>query len=151
MLIDIIWTFIISISPVGEARVGIPFGATQGLPIIWAFLIGWIANLLVFPFFYRSISISSKYFWKNRTYKKSAVFLTRRAKNKTSNSISKYGVWGLMVFVMIPLPITGAYIGTLAAYVFKMNYRHALIAVSLGITLSSLIIAIGMHLGMSAL
>jgi uncharacterized membrane protein len=54
--------------------------------------------------------------------------------------IKKYGVWGLMVFVMIPLPITGAYTGTIAAYLFRISYKKSLIAISIGVTISSIMV-----------
>ncbi len=146
---EILSTFFLSLSPMGEARAGIPFGVVQGLNVFSAFAIALTANLLVFPLFYRGIILGNKYLWKNRIYKKSAVYLIKRARRSTGKSIDKYGVWGLMLFVMIPLPITGAYIGTLAAHLYNIKYRQAFFAISLGITLSSLIIAIGTHIGLS--
>ena len=149
MLTEFITTFLISISPLGEARAGIPYGVMNDLPIGWAFLVGWGANLLVFPLFFKGIQFSNKTLWKSRAYKKSAVYLSKRAKRKTKSSIDKYGLWGLMVFVMIPLPITGAYIGTLAAYILGMDYKKSFFAVTVGVTISSVIIASGMYFGTS--
>ncbi|MGB0886522.1 MAG: COG2426 family protein [Vicingaceae bacterium] len=149
MTADIIVTFLISISPLGEARVGIPYGVVNGLPVLWSFIIGWTANILVFPLFYKGITVMNQFLWKHKKYKKSAVYLSKKAKNKTQNSIAKYGTWGLMIFVMIPLPITGAYIGTIAAYIFNMEYKKSLLAVTVGVTISSLIIASGMYFGFS--
>lgn len=149
MITEFITTFLISISPLGEARAGIPYGVMNDLPIGWAFLVGWWANLLVFPLFFKGIQFSNKTLWKSRTYKKSAVYLSKRAKRKTKSSIDKYGLWGLMVFVMIPLPITGAYIGTLAAYILGMDYKKSFFAVTIGVTISSVIIASGMYFGTS--
>ena len=143
MLQDIFFTFLISLSPFGEARAGIPYGELNGLPIITAFLIGLAGNLLVFPLFYKFIEVGNKYLLKNRFYKKSAIQLSLRARGKSKNVIRKYGVWGLMLFVMIPLPITGAYIGTIAAYIFGINYQKSLLAISSGITISSILVAIG--------
>ena len=57
--------------------------------------------------------------------------------------IKNYGVIGLMIFVMIPLPVTGAYIGTIAAYIFRIDYKKSLIAVSTGIAISSTIVILG--------
>ena len=145
MFQDILITFFISLSPFGEARIGIPYGELNGLPIMLAFIVGLIANLLVFPLFHKGIIISNKYFFKNKIYKKSSLYLSLRARKKTKNVIHKYGVWGLMVFVMIPLPITGAYIGTIAALVFGISYQKSLLAISLGITLSSIMVATFMH------
>lgn len=144
---DFLYTFLISISPLGEARVGIPYGVLKGVPVVYAFLIGWGANLFVYPLFYKGIKLSNEALWKSRWYKKSALYLSKRAKSKTQSSIQKYGLWGLMVFVMIPLPITGAYMGTLAAYILRMDYKKSLIAVNVGVTISCLIIATMMYFG----
>jgi uncharacterized membrane protein len=149
MLIDAIITFFISLSPLGEARVGIPYGVVNDVPIFWSFLIGWIANLLVFPLFFKSISLMNTLLWKYKYYKISAIYLSKKAKSKTKNSIAKYGAWGLLVFVMIPLPITGAYTGTIAAYILKMEYTKSLIATSIGVTISSIIITAMMYFGVN--
>jgi uncharacterized membrane protein len=141
MLQDIFFTFLISLSPFGEARAGIPYGELNGLPIVTAFLLGLAGNLLVFPLFYKFIEVGNKYLLKNKFYKKSAIQLSLRARGKSKNVIRKYGVWGLMLFVMIPLPITGAYIGTIAAYIFGINYQKSLLAISSGITISSILVA----------
>ena len=145
MFQDILFTFLISFSPFGEARAGIPYGEIVGLPILLVFIIGLTANLLVFPIFYRAIEFSNKHFFKNKYYKKSAIYLSSRARTKTKTIIKKYGVWGLMVFVMIPLPVTGAYIGTIASYIFGISYRKSLIAISSGITISSIMVTAFMY------
>ena len=146
MLKDILFTFLISFSPFGEARAGIPYGELNGLPIMLVFIVGLVANLLVFPIFYKAIELANKHLWKNPLYKKTALFLALRARTKTKEVIKKYGVWGLMIFVMIPLPVTGAYIGTIAAFIFGISYQKSLIAISSGITISSIMVASFMHL-----
>jgi uncharacterized membrane protein len=145
MFQDILFTFLISFSPFGEARAGIPYGELVGLPIFLVFTIGLTANLLVFPVFYKVIELANKHLWKNPLYKRTAIYLSSRARTKTKTIIKKYGVWGLMVFVMIPLPVTGAYIGTIAAYIFGISYKKSLIAISSGITISSTMVALFMH------
>ena len=146
MLQDILFTFLISFSPFGEARAGIPYGELNGLPIMLVFIVGLVANLLVFPILYKAIELANKHLWKNPLYKKTALFLALRARTKTKEVIKKYGVWGLMIFVMIPLPVTGAYIGTIAAFIFGISYQKSLIAISSGITISSIMVASFMHL-----
>ena len=140
MFLDILFTFLWSFSPFGESRVGIPYGIHQGLDIKIVFIVGLFANLLVFPVFYRVITFSNKYLLKNEFYKRLVLFLESRAKTKTKHVIQKYGIWGLMIFVMIPLPVTGAYIGTIAAFVYKINYKKAFLAISSGITISCLLV-----------
>ena len=145
MFQDILFTFLISFSPFGEARAGIPYGELNGLPIMLVFIVGLVANLLVFPIFYKAIELANKHLWKNPLYKRTAIYLSSRARTKTKTIIKKYGVWGLMVFVMIPLPVTGAYIGTIAAYIFGISYQRSLIAISSGITISSTMVALFMY------
>ena len=146
MLQDILFTFLISISPFGEARAGIPYGELNGLPIMLVFVIALLGNILVFPIFYKAIEIANKSLSKNPLYKKMALYLALRARSKTKEVIKKYGVWGLMIFVMIPLPVTGAYIGTIAAFIFGISYQKSLLAISIGITLSSIMVASFMHI-----
>ncbi len=137
MLKDILFTFLISFSPFGEARVGIPYGIEHtDLTLIWVFLIALSANLLVFPLFYRVIEFFNNHFLKSKWYKKAAIYLSLRARRKTGAVVQKYGAIGLMIFVMIPLPFTGAYIGTIAAYIFKINYKKALLAINIGVLIA---------------
>tara|TARA_B100000902_G_C27279073_1_gene900613 strand:- start:1104 stop:1547 length:444 start_codon:yes stop_codon:yes gene_type:complete len=140
MFQDILVTFLISLSPLGEARAGIPYGELNGLPIFLVLVIGLTANLLIFPVFYRAIEFSKKYFSKNEFYKKSVIYLSSRARSRTKTMIKKYGAWGLMVFVMIPFPVTGAYTGTIAAYIFRISYKKSLIAISIGVTISCIMV-----------
>ncbi len=148
MIHIIIYTFLISISPLGEARAGIPYGILNGLHPVLAFLAGLIGNLLIFPLFMLLINAFNKKLWRYRVYKQQNIRLIRRAKKGVGVHIQKYGFWGLMIFVMIPLPTTGAYIGTIAAYIFKIPRREAFVAISLGVIISCLIMATGMHFGL---
>jgi uncharacterized membrane protein len=137
MLKDILFTFLISFSPFGEARVGIPYGIEHtDLTLIWVFLIALSANLLVFPLFYRVIEFFNNHFLKSKWYRKAAIYLSLRARRKTGAVVQKYGAIGLMIFVMIPLPFTGAYIGTIAAYIFKINYKKGLLAINIGVLIA---------------
>lgn len=151
MLVDYLVTILWSISPLGEARVGIPYGVAQGIPIPIAFVIGLGSNLLVFPVFYNLITFFNKKFWSSRKYRQHAVNMTRRAKKGTEKVVKKYGFIGLMIFVMIPLPFTGAYMGTISAHLFRFDQKKALLAVSLGVTISCVIIFIALFLGDKAI
>lgn len=147
MIYDIVYTFLISISPFGEARAGIPYGVLNGLNPVIAFLVGLAGNLLIFPLFMFLIDAFNARLWRFKFYRKQNIKLIRRAKKGVGAQIQKYGFWGLMIFVMIPLPTTGAYMGTIAAYIFKLPRKEALLATSIGVVISCLIMAIGMHFG----
>jgi len=47
-----------------------------------------------------------------------------------------------MVFVMIPLPVTGAYAGTIASYLLGMDYKKSFVATSIGVTISCIVVTL---------
>jgi len=142
VLKEIIDLFLLSISPLGEAKIAIPIFLSKGnLSVHTILVVGLIGNLLVYPLFYKLIEISNQSLLNNKTYKKYATLLSLRARKKTKDVVKKYGLWGLMIFVMIPIPFTGAYIGTIAAYIFKTDYKKTLYAISVGLFISCTVIA----------
>lgn len=146
MLADVISTFLVSISPLGESRVGIPLGIFKGLPILVAFVFGLAGNLLVFPLFNTAIDLVHKSLWKYHAYRQTSLWMMRRSKKLLGKQVKAYGFWGLMLFVMIPLPVTGAYMGVIGAKVFGIKTKTAFFAISIGIIVSASIITAVSHL-----
>ncbi len=140
MIQDFFFAFLWSISPFGEAKVGIPFGMWKGLNIYMVFLICFGANVLVFPIMSFFLESVNKYLLRWNFYKKAALYVARKAKTGSGDKIKKYGFWGLIFFVMIPLPGTGVYAGSIASYLFKIEKQKAFIANTVGIFFSSVIV-----------
>ncbi|WP_273568445.1 COG2426 family protein [Maribacter halichondriae] len=140
MIIDFIVAILWSLSPFGEAKVGIPYGMLKGLNIYWVFLLCFLANVLVFPMMMFFLERINRYLTKWTFYKKSALFVARKAKTGSGDKIKKYGFFGLVLFVMIPLPGTGVYAGSIATYLFKIEKQKAFWANTIGIFISSAII-----------
>jgi len=140
-----------SISPFGEAKVGIPYALVNGVNIYIAFIFCVVANILVFPLMTFFLDKINTYFYKWRFYKRSSVYIARKAKTGAQKGIDKYGFWGLMLFVMVPIPGTGVYAGTIAAYIFKIERKRAFLANSIGIFISSVIIWVSTLLAMEGL
>lgn len=69
-------------------------------------------------------------------------FYLKNLQKRSQKTIEKYGFWGLMFFVAIPLPGTGAYSGALIAEIFGMNKLKAFIAISLGVIIAGLIVTL---------
>ncbi len=147
MFTDLLNTFLISISPFGEARVGIPYGIVQGVHPLLVFVVGLTANLMIYPILIWLIDTFDARLWRFRPYKVQSVKMARKAKTGVGAKIQKYGFWGLMIFVMIPLPVTGAYMGTIASYIFKISRRKAFLAISLGVIISCGIMTAGSYFG----
>ena len=106
MIKDSIITFLWSISPFGEAKVGIPYGIFHDLNIFWVLLIAVVANILVFPIMMFFLEHINRTLLGSHAYKTMAIWIARRAKIGSGDKIKKYGFWGLILFVMIPLPGT---------------------------------------------
>lgn len=147
MLENLINTFLISISPFGEGRAGLPYAFFNDIHWLLAFAVALSGNLLVYPIMMWLIDVFNHKCWKYTTYRKAVVYLSKMAKKGAGPKIKKHGFWGLMIFVMIPLPGTGAYMGTIAAAIFKINRWQAFLAISIGTFISCALVAAGFYLG----
>ena len=150
MFLDILIAILWSISPFGEAKIGIPFALLNDINIYLAFAICFLANVLVFPIMMFFLDVINRYFLKWYHYKKAAIYLGRRAKAGAGNNVKKYGFWGLMLFVLIPLPGTGVYAGTIAGYLFGLDRKKAFMANSIGIFISCLIVWVSTLIALGA-
>ncbi|MCF6280421.1 MAG: small multi-drug export protein [Flavobacteriaceae bacterium] len=140
MIKEIIYTILWSFSPLGEAKVGIPYGMHHDLNIYLVFVIAVLSNILVFPFMMFFLDTVNRRLLRWRFYRKMALWIARRAKKSSADKIKKYGFWGLLFFVMLPLPGTGVYAGSIATYMFKIQRKKAFLANAIGITISSVIV-----------
>ena len=151
MIEDIIISMLWSISPFGEAKVGIPYGLVSGLNKYLVFVICFLTNVLVFPLMLLFLDNVNRHLVKWTPYKKAAINIARRAKIGSGNVIQKYGFFGLIFFVMLPLPGTGVYAGTIATYMFKIERGKAFLANTIGIFFSSLIVWVTIMLTMKGI
>jgi len=140
LLKDLIIAALWSISPLGEAKVGIPYGLLNGVNIYLVLVVCFLANVMVFPIMMFFLNTINKYLLRWHLYKKAALFIARRAKMGSGDQIRKYGFYGLIFFVMLPVPGTGVYAGSIASYLFKIERKKAFVANTIGIFLSSVII-----------
>lgn len=140
MVREIVTAMLWSISPLGEAKVGIPYALINGVNIYVAFIVCFAANVLVFPLMSFFLNYINRHFLKWRFYKKSAIYVAKKAKFGAGNNIQKYGFWGLLLFVMAPIPGTGVYAGTIAAYLFGIERKRAFMACTIGIFLSCVLV-----------
>ena len=63
--------------------------------------------------------------------------------------MSKYGRLGLIPFVAIPLPFTGAWTGILAAWIFDIHPKKAIPMLTIGVIISGIIVTTLVYLGIS--
>ena len=148
--LDIIWSIIWSILPISELRGGIPYAIANDVNPFLAYFICVGANILAFPIVFLFLEFLHPLFLKVGIYQKLFDKFVLKTRKKLETKIKKYGFWGLMLFVMIPLPVTGAYTGSLAAWLFNIPKKKAFISVALGVIISGIIVTIISLSGMEA-
>lgn len=125
--------------PIIELRGAIPVGISLGLSPIHATLLGLVGSMIPVPFILFSIRPIFNYLKTTKIFKKLVHKLTDKSMSK-SGKIQKYGAWGLLVFVAIPLPGTGVWSGSLAAALLDMRFKWAFPAILVGNIIAAVII-----------
>jgi uncharacterized membrane protein len=133
MTSDIALTLLATISPISELRGGIPLAISFGLDPLFAYIITVVANILIFfPVFFILRFFYDKLLFRIPLFSKYLNSVRQRGKPV----VEKYGFLGLTLFVAVPLPITGAYTGTILAWLVGMNWRKAFPSVALGVMMA---------------
>ena len=130
----------LSILPIAELRGGIPYAIGHDIAPITAYFICVGANMFAFPIVHFFLNILHPVFLKIKLYENLFDKIVIRTRSKVEKNIEKWGFWGLMIFVMIPLPVTGAWTGSFAAWIFNIKKRKAFLAVSLGVAIAGIIV-----------
>ena len=135
-------TMLVSMIPVVELRGGIPFGVAAGLPVWAAFLAAVLGNLIPVPFII--VYIRRIFQWMRRRIPRLNRLVDKLEKKAhlKGQKVNKYKYLGLMLFVAIPLPGTGAWTGSLAAAFLDMPLRKALPSVILGVLIAGMAVSI---------
>ncbi len=133
--------FIISLMPILELRGGLLAASFLGLDPIPSYIICMIGNLIPIPLILWFLDYVFDFMKKHNILKKFVLFCERKGNDK-KESIEKYGFWGLVLFVGIPLPGTGAWTGCLIATLLRMDKKKALLAAIIGVIMASIIMMI---------
>lgn len=140
--IVLVKVFFISLSPL-EMKTGIPLSIVNyNINPVVAYFVCCTANILGFPIVYTFINTIHQPLLKNKRYKSICVRFAKRSKAKTAKLIHKYGMFGLFVFVLVPLPLTGVYTGSVVAWLLNAKKKPAFIAISTGLFASGIIVTI---------
>jgi uncharacterized membrane protein len=125
--------------PIIELRGAIPVGISLGLSPLHAAILSFIGSMIPVPFILFTIRPIFNYLRRTKTFKKLVYRITDKSLNK-SGRIQKYGAWGLLVFVAIPLPGTGVWSGSLAAALLNMRFKWAFPAIFIGNLIAGILI-----------
>ncbi len=135
-------TVMISTLPIFELRGAIPVAVLQfKIPVLKAYFLSVAGNLLpILPILYFLEPIR-KELSKIKIMKRFFDWLYDRAYRKSKN-VMKYGAIGLTLFVAIPLPITGAWTGSIAAILFEVPPKYAFPAIIGGVLIAGIIVSL---------
>ncbi len=133
--------FIISMFPILELRGGLIAASLLNMNPVTSFIICFIGNLIPIPFILWFITPLFDKLKKTKRLSKLVNKIESKANTK-KEQIEKREFWGLLLFVGIPLPGTGAWTGSLIASMVGMNKKKSLLAAILGVTLAGIIMMI---------
>ena len=131
--------FIISLMPILEIRGGLIAATLLGLKIVPSFIICLIGNLLPMPFILWFITPILNWLKKTKYMSKIVNKIENKALKK-KDRIEKAEFIGLLLFVGIPVPGTGGWMGSLIAALIGMDKKKALTAITLGVLLAGFIV-----------
>ena len=154
---NIIYIFLISLLPIVELRGAIPVGAALGVPFYWNYLCATVGNLLPVPFILLFIPKILDFLARFRLFRPVVEWVRRKAHKYSGRIVSNAnasaecesdaqvgvdapnkkranGIFlALLLFVMIPLPGTGAWTGALIASLFELPKKRSFLALFLGV------------------
>lgn len=130
--------FIISLMPILELRGGLLAASLLNLNPLESYIIAVVGNIIPIPFILWFINNILNWMRKKKKLEKIVKWLDKKV-IKHKEQIEKYGFWGLVLFVGIPLPGTGAWTGCLIAAVLEMDRKKSFIAALIGVLIASII------------
>ena len=145
MLKEYLIAFFISMVPLIELRLGVPYALKIGLPTLPAYVVCVLGNMIPVPIiflFARKVlewGKEKKYIGKFFTF---CLEKGHKGGEKLQEKAGKGLFWALLLFVGIPLPGTGAWTGTLAASILDMDFKTSVLAVLLGVVLAGVIMGL---------
>ncbi|MDR2375918.1 MAG: small multi-drug export protein [Treponema sp.] len=144
-------TAFLAFLPISELRGAIPFAIANGIPWYIALPYAVMLNALVAPVCWIFLSTLHKWLLPIAWYANFFNRFVERARNKLQRGVEKWGWLGIALFVAIPLPVTGAWTGTLGAWVLGLRKGRTFLAVILGLICAGIVVTAVVSLGIRAL
>jgi uncharacterized membrane protein len=144
-MVKVLTVFLLSMVPLLELRGAIIAGFAAGLPWYVSYIVSVIGNIIPVPIILLFVRKAFD-FMKARGGKleRMALWFENKGASK-SDKVTKYATFGLFLFVAIPLPGTGAWMGSLIAALMNMRLKHSIISVFLGILTAGLIMSLACY------
>ena len=137
-----LWVLVLAATPIVELRGAFPLAYFYyHMPWESAFALSVIGNLLPVPFILWLLPVTEKYLRRVSVFDSFFNWLFARTHRKAEGTINAWGLIGLAIFVAVPFPVTGAWTGSLAAYLFGLKKLPALLSIIAGVLIAGTIVA----------
>lgn len=138
---------VISAVPLTELRASIPIAMTVmadtwNWPWWKVYLLAVAGNMLPVPFILWFLGPVSRWLSRWKPFRRFFDWLFERTRTRAGEKVQKYRAMGLSVFVAIPLPVTGAWTGSVAAFLFGIPARLALPSIALGVAVAGAVVTL---------
>ena len=137
------WKYLLLIAlaalPISEVRGAIIYGLGTGIDPAAVFSLAVLINILMIPVLFWVLRQANFRKLADRLFGKKM----QEKIEKNKDILNKYGIIGLLLFVAVPLPITGAWTGTFIAEILKLNRRKSFIVISIGVIIAAILIYLG--------
>lgn len=136
-------TVILSTLPILELRGALPVALLwpPTLPLWLAYPLAVFGNMIPIPFIIFLLDPITRFLRRWKMGDRFVEWLFARTRRKGAQ-IEKYEMWGLLIFVAIPLPMTGAWTGAMAGYIFGLKWYKNLWACFLGVCIAGVIMSV---------
>lgn len=138
-------TMFIGMVPILELRGAIPIGVmTFHLSYLEAFVLSFIGNIIPIYFIVKYIRPLFDFFGRWKIFKVIIDWATERATRKIEESekLQNYTALGLFLFVAVPLPGTGAWVGSLIANFLDLPLKKAIPPLVAGVFVAGIIMLV---------
>ena len=135
-------TFIIGMVPIIELRGAIPIGVGMGLSYFEAFICSFLGNIIPIYFIVKFIRPLFDFFVRWKPFKKIIDWATNKATRKIEENtrLQTYTALALFLFVAIPIPGTGAWVGSLIANFLNLPPKKAIPPIVAGVLTAGVIV-----------
>ncbi len=139
---EILWVVLISATPIGELRAGIPTAYfVYDFHWRYAFLFSVVGNLLPVPLILLLLDRVTRFLGRVGLFDRVIKWVFERTRRRGERIKRVEGI-GLALFVGVPLPVTGAWTGSLVAFLFGIERKRAFLYITLGVLMAGAIVTV---------
>ncbi|MCD6528377.1 small multi-drug export protein [bacterium] len=143
-MISELYTFLMAMSPIGELRISIPFGLgichLSPFSVYFISVIGNLVPVIFLVLFLERISnyLSERIYFFNRFF----AWLFEKTRRDHQRKFEIFKQFALVILVAIPLPFTGAWTGSICAFIFGIPSKRAIPLIFIGIMIAGIIVTL---------